>query len=539
MATNHNDSDTDSLIDFLMETNEPPTVAELLQKPAATLVYDFYFDDADEYDFADIKVLASQPAPSVTPRKTGKYVSIPLSTVAEKKIEWESTITIPIDEHIFTRQLNYCVDYIFVYANGARMSQRRIEKKTTTYTRRLLNFYRNNWLAIERTTAIEELLHVSLIENVNIVQCIERHIVLQSPIRIAYNRIATNKGVCYTITYEIEYPNNTHYLDILHRERVLMVYVLKDGYCSHRAAMSLEDMFANVMVKVQMWHNFNCNEDFIWAYKWNGIKAKLLITEQLVTGPPQETDGDYTRLGYVWPDTQAVVVEHCRGANISWLVNLCLLVEMMDDCLVLIEVIGVMVDGRVYTTEPMANASTLKKLDTLLGKIFIGDRPLYIQRYFNKPLAKHYDYKRNDGFIIVQNDMVIKWKIPTIDVKCVRPYYYSVAGGSIELHIPTECGVVGAIYEISHHNEILRRRTDRMAASNAHEYAVFLESVQRLNDRIQVLNDDTSTSISTNELSCNVEPSCSTNQPPSLTELMAAVTAEDYEDFFDDINDIE
>lgn len=391
-----------------------------------------------------------------------------------RHIEWESTITISIDENEYKqRTKSYKLDIIFLFENGLRLAQRHVQRKTTTYTRNLINFYHNQWFPIERTTAIEELMPINDTDGVPIQQVIYRCVTqhdCHNNIRVAYNKITTAQGVRYNVEYEIEYPNNSKYLDIIRYERKLMKCVLADGYVVRRDTMTLETMFAFVMTKVQMWHNFDPNDQYLWAYKWNGVKAKMLITDRKMENG--------SRLTYLWPDAKATSTEHCYGENLDILLNLCLLVEILDDCIVLIEAIGSMVDNKLYTTEPMANASVLKRFASELHNIRINDKPLIVQKFYDGTLPRFYDKSRYDGFIIIQNDMIIKWKIPTIDVKCIKPYHYAVAGNVFVLN--GEEGEVGAIYEISYTHEILRKRTDRIAASTLNEYTIFLESSERI-----------------------------------------------------------
>lgn len=90
------------------------------------------------------------------------------------------------------------------------------------------------------------------------------------------------------------------------------------------------------------------------------------------------------------------------------------------------------------------------------------------------------EYQPNDnydGFILVQNNMVIKWKMPTVDVKCVSKRLYSVADKTFELDRE---GEKDAIYEISPNYKIIRKRIDRITSSTEQEYAMFIESMKML-----------------------------------------------------------
>nr|DBA13088.1 TPA: late expression factor-4 [Oryctes rhinoceros nudivirus] len=387
------------------------------------------------------------------------------------QFEWETTISIQATESDYLTAYNdnrNTVDIIFLLRDGLRISNRTVQKKTTQTSRRLLVYYRNQWVSLDRTTAIEENIQPSL--PIVVEKCIHRIIVHhQDGIRISYNKEVGPYGEKYNIEYEVEYAPNLDYKHILRQERRLMKLFLKHGHAIRRTIMTRIDMFSCVMSKVQMWHCFNHAEPYIWAYKWNGIKAKMLITDKI------EPDGSY--ITYIWSDASTISNHLCRGNNIEYLINICCAVELMEDRIIIIEAIGTMVDDKIYTTEPMANASFLKHLNgKFTDNVLVDDKPLLIQKFYPPPLPNRYK-DDCDGFIIIQHDLIIKWKIPTIDVKCITPYTFKVGSQIIPLAF---VGEPGKIYEITYKHEVLRQRIDRLAASSDQEYAVFLDSSKML-----------------------------------------------------------
>lgn len=393
---------------------------------------------------------------------------------SQSSIEWESTISIKTSESEYKEILNnkkHSVDIIFLLQDGLRVSNRTVQKKTTLTRRKLLTYYKNHWIPLDRTTASEEM--ANLPSKVNVEKCIHRLIVYyQDNIRVSYNKEICSLGEKYNIEYEIEYISQSDYQKILIEERRLIELFLKHGNSIQRCTMTRLDMFSCVMSKVQMWHCFNNKIPYIWAYKWNGIKSKMLITDN------KQSDG--SMLTYLWSDSAKISNKMCRGTNIEHLINICCIVEILNDRLIIIEAIGTLIDGEIYTTEPMANASFLKQLDTLLtNDVFIDDTPVYVQKFFPPPLPNRYGADC-DGFIIIQDDLIIKWKIPTIDVKCLSPNTFKVGSNNLQLNF---IGEPGKIYEITYKYEVLRQRNDRSAASDDHEYAIFLESSKILLER--------------------------------------------------------
>lgn len=386
--------------------------------------------------------------------------------------EWESTISITSNQVEFSgalRDTSHTIDVIFLYQNGVRLSARVVQKKVTTATRLLLTHYQDTWVPLKRTVSTEECVRFSK-QPVLVEKSIHRVIVQQSDgIRVSYNKEVSGLGEKYTIDYEIEYAANSAYCDILRAERKLIRVFVASNHQITRDVMTRIDMFSCVMSKVQMWHCFDPDKTYLWAYKWNGIKAKILITSN-------ESD-DGSLITYVWTDDSKISNKLCRGNNIQHLVNICCAVEILDDRIIIIEAIGTMVSGDIYTTEPMANAAFLKYLSTLLrDDVTIDGVPLLVQHFYEPSLPGEYG-KDCDGFIIIQDDLIIKWKIPTIDVKCIAAHTYKVGSQIIQLAFK---GEPGKIYEISNKNEVLRQRVDRLAASSDQEYAVFLDSAKML-----------------------------------------------------------
>lgn len=391
-------------------------------------------------------------------------------------IEWETTISIHTTESEYSKVLNdnnnHMIDIIFLLQNGIRLANRTAQKKTVITRRKLLTYYKEHWVPMERTTATEEDVFPPSI--IIVEKCIFRLIVYQQDgIRISYNKEICSHGEKFNIEYEIEYPADSSYETILEKERRLMKMFLEHGRIIHRNIMTRIDMFSCVMSKVQMWHCFDNTAPYIWAYKWNGVKSKILITDN--------AHKDESLITYVWSDASTITNQTCRGTNIQHLINICCAVEIMDDRIIIIEAIGTMIDGEIYTTEPMANASFLKHLGKIwVNDVFIDNKPVVVQKFFAPSLPNNYG-EDCDGFIIIQNDLIIKWKIPTIDVKCITPYTFKVGSHLIPLSF---IGEPGKIYEITYKYEVLRQRNDRLAASSDQEYDVFLNSTKMLLEKL-------------------------------------------------------
>lgn len=401
--------------------------------------------------------------------------------------ECESTISIPIDKSLWEDQLKRTdnkSDVIFLIKTInnqiVRLHERNLEKKTTLSSKRIFGLCPNSFsqYPIVRTTANES--RVSLRpDEYTIIRATHRLLTLNdNDVRVAFNKEETNDGERYYIEFEIEYPESLTYHEILGCESKLML--VADSYEPRLSAsvMALETLFSCIPNKPQMWHCFVGDRPYVWGYKINGVKAKMMFLD----------DGT----AYIWPDAGNVT---CLSFNIygddasiviSILQNLCLLVEIMDDHLVLLEAIGGEFNKKTYTLEPQSNLSFMKKLHNYSFTIDTIDRaanvtkPIVLQEFYEPPMDLQFNDKNDqyDGLIIVQDDLIIKWKLPTVDVMCVDGNVYSV-GDSTTLTLDFQ-GVSGSVYELSATNQIIRLRTDRLASSNQQEYDVFLKSVEYL-----------------------------------------------------------
>lgn len=407
-------------------------------------------------------------------------------------IEWETTIEIPITKALFDEKLqnkSYLNDYIFIFFNGTRLSNRHMQKKETVITHRLLGFYKNHQYPLIRTIAKETETNLPCLSNNCMVlhrknpeiscipsvctKYIHRVIIYQeNGVRVSFNKESSVKGIKYIVEYEIEYPENTNYNTILKYERKLMKLVVENNHSISRDSLTLETIFSCIMSKIQMWHCFDADKSFYWAYKWNGVKCKLLITDIV--------NSDGHNLVRIWPDAQSITTKLCVGLNTDILYNTCILAEMMDDCFVIVEIIASQYSQDIYKTEPMININFLKHLKrTLSSNVYIDGKPLIVQTFSKAKslesdniLKLDYDKSKYDGFIIVQNDMIIKWKIPTIDVECVSQNEYII--DKYKFEIPHN-GIVGQIYEMTCKYVLNCIKKPTTQCSNENDYNLFIK----------------------------------------------------------------
>lgn len=408
--------------------------------------------------------------------------------------EWESTIEVRISEvewdDISTRVGVFSEDIIFHFENEQRLKGRRLQRKTIEKRKNVLGFHEKRCFPITRTQALEYTVDVKSAASPNTVVCaVHRFLRVEDTpsvqfeqsdscghVRITYDKEESDNGVRCFQRFEIEYPPDIAYNKILKCERALMAYALSYECRPISDRPEAKEMFSYIMNKVQMWHCFNIKIPYKWAYKWNGIKSRLIFSQNY----------KHEQVVYLWPDAQRIRIEHVSGYTdkSNFFSGMYMLAEIMQDRIVIIEVIGCKYYGRIFTTEPITNLHMLECLSEELGECKVGDLQLCVQKFYSAPMPTiDYDKTLYDGFVVIQNDMIIKWKIPTVDVRFVGPpNKFSVGSDTIIcLDAPNIQLQLNAIYEISCDYHVLRRRNDRIAPSTDNEYAVFLKSIELLN----------------------------------------------------------
>ncbi|CAH0393258.1 unnamed protein product [Bemisia tabaci] len=414
-------------------------------------------------------------------------------------------------------------DVVFLFSDGSRVSERVLQRKVVQRRKNILVFHSRtrNFYPIKRTRSLETTIafnNTNLIPQKFILRIIVQRLHLSQDYdrchyRLCFDKEIKSDGTRYKISCELEYPAQSKYDDICRYEQKLIELSL--GFletCTFDPdPMTYQEMFSCVVPKIQLWNCFNPHDRFKWAYKWNGIKAKMIMRN--------ETDAS------LWPDANNITSVKCTG-DLSKLFGLCLQVEILEDRIVLVEFVAASFGMEIYSVEPNSNVEALESLrvetldsslstneDIVFGTV--GDKPLHIQQFYKSILPTNYDRRKHDGFIIVQQDLIIKWKVPTIDVKCIGQGRYIVGSQSNPIVVIDEysaaeknmpkCAVkttpitsgrkrtkiiahkvqddtlgtdvIGGVYELSPDLKILRQRKDRITHSTEKEFRTFLKSV--------------------------------------------------------------
>jgi hypothetical protein len=364
----------------------------------------------------------------------------------------------------------YHNDVVVYYSCGARLSQRKVELKTNQSKEMGVLFYKNRLWPLIRTKSIEmktKLSSASIIETI-----IHRKIVgLNEYWRESIEQHENQYGVQYFYVAEIEYAN------IENRKMKEMEMIDKLQY-EINLDLELSEVFACVGIKVQTWDRFNSNAPYKWAFKWDGIKCKFLINS-LST--------------FLWPDLQEVKMYNSPDlpkimTSILWNA------ELLTDKLVLFDALSIKYNGNLYFFDTETSIELLKFFNLIVGNFNLDQIKVQFQKFYDKIYTDDLGMKfkgfpmwssDQDGIIIFQNEKIIKWKVPTIDMKCIGTNKFSVAGKVLNVEYPN--AKVGKIYEFSPSPKgliLLRLRNDRIAASTENELEVYQNACSMMSGQI-------------------------------------------------------
>lgn len=381
--------------------------------------------------------------------------------------ECESTIKIIIDQSEYDSNVLFKnIDIIFIFANDTRLHSRTIEKKTTTKKSYVLSSYNNVLFPIKRTISTETVANISSLE---VKKVIFRKILYhENNIRISCNKEQNDFGIAYSYAGEVEYSKNYLYSVVCKLETDLMGLMHKWQHLIKFDKLTTENIFSTCSTKLQPWTLFNPNEAYYWAYKWNGVKGKFFYNEKNIIIIPDVND-----------------IKIIPNEDLSFLERMCFQIEILDDCLVIVELISCMYTNKLFISEPNTNIKYLDHLEQYLleKKIEIDGKKLLCQKFFLNNLPSVYDNNIHDGFIIAQNNRLIKIKHCTFDAKYLGNNVFLVDQNKLITNIffqPEMLQIQNAIYEIGPNFTILRIRNDRIAPSTIEEYNVYIESFKFL-----------------------------------------------------------
>ena len=377
---------------------------------------------------------------------------------AEVCYEYETSISCDATEEDFTSCQPIYEDFLFYYKTGLRCSNRRIEYKKVIRRCDNMVFALDKFWPLLRTTAIETLTNI---RNDVLKMTIHRKIIKVDPkykFREAIEKRENINGVKYVHVAEVEYGHDTgsNKKDLYDCE-VFLINTLSKPMNIVFDEVNLSKTFTCVGYKVQLWHTFSPNHPFYWAYKWDGIKCKLVVNSKAM---------------YLWPDLMPVKNVSYSG-NVDYIKNIIFNVEYLDNAIVIFDILCVFYNNHLFGLDHHSLIPALQYLTRNLSNVTIGGKPLHVQKFYLPPIPKTWP-DTCDGLIISQKDMIIKWKVPSIDMKCVKKNLFQVGSQTFEIIVPH--AEVGQVYEFAPSEDgikMIRLRHDRISGSTDRELELY------------------------------------------------------------------
>lgn len=388
--------------------------------------------------------------------------------------EWESSIKIYMRKEQFDNLLQKLTviakDVIIYFTDNTRLAHRMYQKKTLKKKEFILLYYKKNFFPVRRSISEEVLLPKPDFENLVIKNAIIRKILYSDNfVRINLDIEITDIGNKYCLCSEMEYEENSSYSTICEKEKILMSFFFnflkRNNLVSELLVLddlTTNDIFESVPNKMKMWYNLQKNEKKYWAYKWNGVKAKMCSS-------------NFGKKIILWEDIKNIIEIQCIELykQFPFLNNLCIQLEHVNGYYVLTEILSAKFNSKFYMIEPLTNIKLLAMIKKKYSPIeLFPNKQLFIQEYFDSEIPNSYDESKFDGFIVIQNEKIVKYKMPTIDMKCLKGNVYAVNTKKFRLDIE---GIPGSIYEVSSTFKVLRLRKDRISSGSEKEYEEFIK----------------------------------------------------------------
>lgn len=392
------------------------------------------------------------------------------------------------------------------FADNIRMSNGKIEYKDLKRKKNLnkIIYFKDKayFIPYSRTESIE---CQSALPNFNTLQtCICRRVIYNEilmgeyKMRVALEENVDASGLNYIFTAEVEY-NQLIFTQYTSNKFVEDEFfqIFKDHYLCHMLNIKTKDVFkftgneivdygSRVFKSLNVYYTPASNE--IKVYKLDGYKCKFANKNGVLT-------------------YYDVKHNYCQGyCNfLDEYENIVFQGEVMDNRVIFItDILGGFVNGNdVHMPQPLEVLPFFEKLTEQL-KMKNIEQPfkmvLYDKCEIEFKVFTQYEVKNDtlpckypyDGYIIIQNANILKYKIPTIDV-IVDKGYLKVTNRILPI-----CDDIfenleeGRIYEVQQTNDlkykILKIRYDRTNPSTNEEFEEFLKELSFLRKGIRASN---------------------------------------------------
>lgn len=398
-----------------------------------------------------------------------------------------------------------------------------IQRKQTLKRVHILHIYQKyehedrlsvtRFVPLTRTSSDEECINPCILLNkdMQISQCVVRRVLYEKDdMRISLDTVGTSSTGKSTPSFvrlscEIEYDLSNvekYYAQVHTKEKIMVRRLMKfsdahglgilegSGHLDKLDPLNLMCFPCRKLYSLSEMQ-FDTSVKFVLKKKYDGFKGRLCVDTALDVF----VQDDLNRFSVVSHE-QHMTFSH-DNVNVAYQVEF---VEAKDRTprMIFTDVIGVMVDRKLYVPEPLNVLDYFKRTPFMSNSMKLFDKTyrLQTQEVCLNSCLKGDLAVDTDGYLIVSDNLEFKYKVPTIDLvyrqynlqmEKVNPFFHDSNGddaGNDSPQITNESSIVnkvkleeGGIYEVTlqKFNEwvVIRRRKDRYFASTPEQMAVF------------------------------------------------------------------
>lgn len=406
--------------------------------------------------------------------------------------EFESFFFIKLTKNVFMSILNKHFAYekhiIIYFRNNIRVSDQQIQIKTHLQQSRILKITKNaQFIPLIRRISLEES-YTDRLDFSSMTTIIIRYTIYQKDnIRIALEKQILQNGCGqYVLTGEVEYKSQNEFsnYNILQSFEAQLLYrlqLISNDRINHYLNFDEISIRQLLDIRSRVFHKFHKStisirnhKDLKIIKKYDGHKciAFQQQNDQLILFHMMKVETRSIKLF-----DERVIFQF----------------EIMHDSCVLVDIIGVYINNKLFMPEPLElfqyfNKWILKQEKINNGPPQLFNKPIIIQH--PTKILPHLSYNECDGFIIIHENKLYKMKTPTIDVELNEDGYLTVDNHVLCHKSDVVSGLSApGIYEITkifhppHEIVILRYRYDRIYSSTFEEYQEFLEEWEYIKAR--------------------------------------------------------
>lgn len=445
----------------------------------------------------------------------------------EQEEEFETTVRFKIPFSIFSyykdelwtklqnKQKSFVI-YISDDGYDLRIHSNKFQKKNELERANYLVYLNNKFIPYSQTKSIESLAF-QCIDYSKIQTIVTRYTLFElqpdnkddfTNIRIVIESISNDRGIDYMFAAEIEYAEEIYLNNnsISKTNNILFKYI-KEILNPVWSFINIEyDVIKpeNVInIPSRIFHPFYQIDvtNYLIKYKFDGYKGKMIYTKNNFY---YFDDLHNFNIIKIFPEIfklfeniifQFEIVQNDNNNNNNKENN-----NNTLNVMVLTDIIGVYINNTLYTLKPTEVLKVFEYISQVLNVNNINNviieldnniiYPLQLQKAISNEELKNNEINKinllYDGYIIVSNELEIKYKIPTCDV---RLFNYMLYIDNMNEPITSDMFyndkyVNNSIYEVSIDSTgsiyILRKRHDRMFTSTELEYINFIQLTKKM-----------------------------------------------------------